>query len=356
MSNIKISELPEVTSLTPTDVLPSVTGGVTSKITVQNLASSLTTVNTAISAINAGTALSATSASYASTAKSASYSLTSVSASYASNSTSASYALTASYAFNAVNSLNAVSASYALNSTSASYAISSSYSVTSSYANSAVSASYVASASYATNASTASYVTASNVYGPYGSNSVISSSYALTASYALNGGGGGSTFPYSGNAVISGSLTVTGSVTVIGDANLTASYAYTASYVDANNVYGPYGASSVLTASYALNGGGGGPTSTLTRFWVENVTQSIQPDETIVVSDNYVMKNCLLILSGSAEYYDVGPLNFSKKAELIVGGHILFVDCQIINDGLISVAGGIVLSGSSTITGTGTII
>ena len=230
MSNIKISELPEVTSLTPTDVLPSVKGGITSKITVQNLASSLTTVNTAISAINAGTALSATSASYASTAKSASYSLTSVSASY------------------------------------------------------------VSSASYAINASTASYVTASNVRGPFGSNSVISSSYALTASYALNGGGGG------------------------------------------------------------------GATSTLTRFWVENVTQSIQPDETIVVSDNYVMKNCLLILSGSADYYDVGPLNFSKKAELIVGGHILFVDCQIINDGLISVAGGIVLSGSSTITGTGTII
>ena len=40
----------------------------------------------------------------------------------------------------------------------------------------------------------------------------ISSSYALTASFALNGGGGGaSSFPYTGSAIISGSLGVTGS-------------------------------------------------------------------------------------------------------------------------------------------------
>jgi len=38
-----------------------------------------------------------------------------------------------------------------------------------------------------------------------------SSSYAVTASYALNGGGGGSSFPYTGNAVITGSLTISGS-------------------------------------------------------------------------------------------------------------------------------------------------
>jgi hypothetical protein len=65
------------------------------------------------------------------------------------------------------------------------------------------------------NAQTASFVTASNVYGPFGSNSIISSSYALTASFALNGGGGGSGagFPFTGSAVITGSLIVTGSAT-----------------------------------------------------------------------------------------------------------------------------------------------
>ena len=41
-------------------------------------------------------------------------------------------------------------------------------------------------------------------------------SYALTASYALSGGSGGSTFPYTGSAVITGSLVVTGSLIVTG--------------------------------------------------------------------------------------------------------------------------------------------
>lgn len=36
--------------------------------------------------------------------------------------------------------------------------------------------------------------------------------YALTASFALNGGGGGSSFPFTGSAIITGSLVVTGSV------------------------------------------------------------------------------------------------------------------------------------------------
>jgi hypothetical protein len=42
----------------------------------------------------------------------------------------------------------------------------------------------------------------------------ISSSYALTASFALNGGGGAA-FPFTGNALISGSLTVQGSGSVL---------------------------------------------------------------------------------------------------------------------------------------------
>jgi hypothetical protein len=36
--------------------------------------------------------------------------------------------------------------------------------------------------------------------------------FALTASFALNGGGGGSSFPFTGSAIITGSLAVTGSV------------------------------------------------------------------------------------------------------------------------------------------------
>jgi hypothetical protein len=45
--------------------------------------------------------------------------------------------------------------------------------------------SLLGTSSWATNALTASFVTASNVYGPYGSNSILSASYALSASYSL---------------------------------------------------------------------------------------------------------------------------------------------------------------------------
>jgi hypothetical protein len=52
----------------------------------------------------------------------------------------------------------------------------------------------------------------------------ISASFATTASYALNGGSGGSGFPFSGSAVITGSLTVSGSgFTVRGTTTLSGS-------------------------------------------------------------------------------------------------------------------------------------
>jgi hypothetical protein len=87
-------------------------------------------------------------------------------------------------------------------------------------------------------ASTSSFITASNVYGPFGSNSVISSSYALTASYALSSaGGGGSGFPFAGNAVISGSLLVSGSgFTVTGSAAFSDSIAISTTLVTSSQV------------------------------------------------------------------------------------------------------------------------
>jgi hypothetical protein len=97
----------------------------------------------------------------------------------------------------------------------------------------------------AVTAQTASFVTASNVWGPFGSNSIISSSHSLTASYALNAGGSGTGFPFTGSATISGSLIVTGSVnsnggftgSLLGTASW-AQNAVTASYVLASSVVG----------------------------------------------------------------------------------------------------------------------
>ncbi len=71
----------------------------------------------------------------------------------------------------------------------------------------------------------------------------ISSSYALTASFALNGGGGGSPFPFTGSAIITGSLVVTGSVkatagftgSLQGTASL-ATFATTANFANVANL------------------------------------------------------------------------------------------------------------------------
>ena len=107
-------------------------------------------------------------------------------------------------------------ASYATNALTASYAISASYEIN--YETSSSYADFAVSASHALNA-----------------NNAISSSYALTASYVQNA----QTASYVQTAQ-------------------TASYvqtAQTSSFITASNVYGPYGSSSILTASYAANGG-----------------------------------------------------------------------------------------------------
>ena len=109
--------------------------------------------------------------------------------------------------------------------------------------------SWAVSASWAPNstqAATASYVTASNVYGPYGSNSIISASYAATASSADSFYIRSDVFEFTGSVRVSGSIT--------GSLFGTASYAETASY--ALNVRSPFpfSGSAVITGSLLISG------------------------------------------------------------------------------------------------------
>jgi len=69
---------------------------------------------------------------------------------------------------------------------------------------------FVGDARYLTNV-TASFVTASNVYGPHGSNSVLSSSYAVSASRSST-----SSYALTINPVISGALDLSGSLAING--------------------------------------------------------------------------------------------------------------------------------------------
>ena len=141
-----------------------------------------------------------------------------------SNAVSASYALTASY------SLNAQSASSTLQ------AVSSSYSLTSSYALNAGTS--IDTGSFATTSSfnsfTSSYSTGSFT-GSFTGELFGTASYAvsaLTASYVI---GGGSTFPYTGTAVITGSLVVTSTLQL--DGTLTDYATVNSTIVGSNNLY-----------------------------------------------------------------------------------------------------------------------
>jgi len=157
-----------------------------------SITGSLTVTGAGITGSLFGTASWAVSASQALTA---SYVLNAVSSSYALSASQAQNATTASYVLNAVSASFASTASFVQNAISASFAstasyvlnaVSASFASTASFVQNAVSASFASTASLAQNALTASFVTASNVWGPFGSNSIISSSFASTASLAQN--------------------------------------------------------------------------------------------------------------------------------------------------------------------------
>lgn len=93
-----------------------------------------------------------------------------------------------------------------------------------------------------------------------------------------------------------------------------------------------------------------------TKHWLSNETKVLEPNKTVVISDDYVLENSNLILNTSNTQYSSGILNFKKEAQIFIGGNSLLVNSNIINNGKISVAGGLIMSGTTSITGTGIII
>jgi hypothetical protein len=91
------------------------------------------------------------------------------------------------------------------------------------------------------------------------------------------------------------------------------------------------------------------------KHWREDETKIISARDTIVISGNYVLKNINLTIENSGNEIITNDDTFSEFGQLFIGGHLLLIDTNIINNGSISVAGGIIYSGSSTITGTGII-
>lgn len=92
------------------------------------------------------------------------------------------------------------------------------------------------------------------------------------------------------------------------------------------------------------------------KHWESNVEKTIESDTTLVISGNYVLSGTNLTLNSDNLNLNISGIDFNKYAQIFIGGHLLLIDSNIINNGMISVGGGIIMSGTSTITGTGILI
>ena len=91
------------------------------------------------------------------------------------------------------------------------------------------------------------------------------------------------------------------------------------------------------------------------KTWYENDTTVIRNDKNVNINGDLVLVNSNLELtSGSTINY--GFKDFSKITKIYISGDLLLVDSNIINNGLLSVGGSILLEGASTITGNGLLI
>ena len=111
------------------------------------------------------------------------------------------------------------------------------------------------------------------------------------------------------------------------------------------------------TATFTNSVGGSFEISGFTtnvKHWEENKNKVLKSEETLVISGDYVLVNTDLELQQDSQI-TIGSLTFNKYAQLYIGGNLLLLNSNILNNGLVNVAGATIFSGNSTITGTGII-
>jgi len=336
------------------DVQPIVTLNTASgQIEISGMSASLSASysNTSSIALNAISSSYSLSGSYV---KNADISQTSTSASYSNtssvalNAISSSYGLTSSYSFfanDANNSSTSTSASYSSTASVALNALTSSYinvatnAVSSSYASTAsisVSSSFAATSSYNLNSISSSYSTFA-----VSSNSATSANTATSASYATVAGS--STSSTTANSATSASYSLSSSYSINSTTATSSSFASTASYnlnsisssfsvnsLTASYVVNSVSSSYALTASYALNAGSGGgssstssligqtfvPTASVSQL---SLTQSVSNNDQILVildglvqsrTGSYTVSGSTLTLTENADSGSIIDIRF----------------------------------------------
>jgi hypothetical protein len=131
-------------------------------------------------------------------------------------------------------------------------------------------------------------------------------------------------------------------------------------YLEETIITGGTYSASAETATFTNNTGGTfsvtGITNGNIKKWNESELIEIGAKETILISGNYVLIDSFLNILNDNNIINVGPISFEKKGELYIGGNAFFEDTTINNDGIISIAGALILSENTIITGTGILI
>jgi hypothetical protein len=91
--------------------------------------------------------------------------------------------------------------------------------------------------------------------------------------------------------------------------------------------------------------------------WEFNNEIVVSSVEQVVFSGDYVLEDSSMIIQSTMTQIQYGPTqHFKKIGKVFIGGNLLLKDSTLQNDGLLSVAGGIILIGNSQVTGDGTIV
>jgi hypothetical protein len=98
-------------------------------------------------------------------------------------------------------------------------------------------------------------------------------------------------------------------------------------------------------------------TSGFLTDWTTGDDIIVNSTNQIVFSGDYVLEDSSMTILSTATEIEYAPNKyFNKIGKVYIGGNLLLKDSTLENDGLVSVAGAVILIGNSQITGTGTII
>ena len=85
--------------------------------------------------------------------------------------------------------------------------------------------------------------------------------------------------------------------------------------------------------------------TTNVKHWEQGQNKTLKSEDTLVISGDYVLVDTNLNLVKDTQI-TIGSLTFNKYAQIYIGGNLLLLNSNIINDGFINVAGAIIFSGN----------